>query len=212
MDDESVQEFYELWEEQHGGPDGVGGVIALQGGASYTPVTISPVDAQLLQSRQYTREEILGLYAPGLPHHLLGWKSNTSNFGTGVEQQAIHLIQHVFNVRMELVSDVISTMLLPPELKLWWDTTMWLEGDTKAQAEVFQKMRMNGIITREQWRSSARMPALELPDDITIPKNMTTIQVSDGKMLYEPQKKPAPEQTPEQTPKETPEEPEQDKI
>ena len=75
---------------------------------SSNAITIPPEEAQYLQSRQFSREEVLGFYAPGLPHHLLGWKSNTSNYGTGVEAQARHLVQHVLLNRMSLVSSAIS--------------------------------------------------------------------------------------------------------
>ena len=175
LEGDAAEEFYELWDEQHGGPDGVGGVILLQGGAEYTPVTMSPIDAQLLESRHYTREEILGAYAPGLPHHLLGWKSNTSNFGTGVEQQGIHLVQHVFLPRLELVSDALSCALLPPELKLWWDTRLWVEGDSATQADVWQKMRMSGTASREEWRTAAGLGSLGRPDDLLIPTNTAPV-------------------------------------
>ena len=185
-DDEAVDEFYELWDEQHGGAGNAGGVIMMQGANTFTPVSLSPVDAQLLQSRHYSREEILGFYGPGIPHHLLGWKSNASNFGTGLEQQNIGLIQHVFMSRFQLVSDVMSTLLLPPSLEMWWNTSLWLEGDSKSEAEVWAKMRQNGIATREEWRGAVRMPALDLPDDLMLPKNMTMVSAADGTPLYDP--------------------------
>jgi len=175
LDDAAVDEFYDLWDEQHGGPEGVGRVLLLQGDTTYTPVSMSPVDAQLLQSRQFSREEILGLYAPGLPHHLLGWKSNTSNFGTGVEQQGIHLVQHVFMPRLQLVSDVLSNAFLPPELRLWWDTRMWVEGDTRAQAEAWHKMRLDGAATREEWRTVAGLGPLDIPDEVLRPANSVVV-------------------------------------
>ena len=188
-DEEAVDEFYEAWEEQHGGAGGAGGVIMMQGANTFEPVSMSPVDAQLLQSRHYSREEILGLYAPGIPHHSLGWKANASNYGTGIEQQNIHLVQHVFSSRLQLFSNVMS-MLLPPELQMWWDTSMWLEGDSKGQAEVWSKMRMNGAATREQWRAAVRMPALDLPDDLFVPKNVTVVRVDNGQAMYATPPKP----------------------
>ena len=180
LDPDAVDEFYELWEEQHAGPESVGGVILLQGGAEYTPVSMSPSDMQLIQSKNLTNEQLLSIYAPGLPHHMLGWKSNTSNFGTGIEQQGIHMTQHVFLPRMYLLSEAISLALLPPELALWWDTAQWLEGDSKSEAEVWTKMRQNGIITREEWRRSQRMPPLDIADDILVPKNATVLDATTG--------------------------------
>ena len=185
LDDEAIAEFYDLWDEQHGGPEGVGGVILVQGGATYTPVTIPPAEAQLLQSRNYSREEILGLYAPGLPHHLLGWKSNTSNFGTGVEMQGIHLVQHVFTPRLASFTDALATALLPDDLAMSFDAAQWLQGDSKAQAEVLSKERQGGVLSREEWRAATGRPVASVPDDFWQPKSMTSIAADGGGVLNE---------------------------
>ena len=184
-DDEALIEFYEAWREQHGGAEGVGNVILLQGGAKFQPVTIPPAEAQLLQSRQFSREEILGFYAPGLPHHLLGWRSNTSNFGTGVEMQGIHLVQHVFELRLDLVADVIGAAFLPDGVGFGWDVGKWLRGDAKSQAEVRAKDRMGGFITRNEGRREVDLPASGLPDDFWVPKNVTSVP-ADGSAAANP--------------------------
>ena len=172
LDDDAVVEFYDAWTERHGGPEGVGNIILLQGGATFNPVTIPPAEAQLLQARNYSREEVLGLYAPGLPHHLLGWKSNTSNFGTGIEAQNTHLVQHVFQPRLDLMSDVLSAALLPDGLVLDWETDQWLRGDARTQAEVRAKDRLGGFLTRDEGRRQMAMPALAGPDDVWTPSNV----------------------------------------
>ena len=175
LDDQAVAEFYSAWEATHGGR--MGGVVLVEGGAQFTPVTIPPAEAQLLQARQFSREEVLGFYAPGMPHHLIGWKSNTSNWGTGIEQQGIHLVQHVLLLRLDLVSDVLSRALLPPGLRLGFDVGMWLRGDTKTQAQTFAAMRAGGAITRDEWRAEAGLPVLGAPDDVWQPRNMDAIAV-----------------------------------
>lgn len=184
-DDEALVEFYEAWQEQHGGAAGVGNVIVIQGGAKYQPVTIPPAEAQLLQARQYSREEVLGFYAPGLPHHMLGWRSNTSNFGTGIEAQGVHLVQHVFNLRLDLVAAVIAETMLPPELAVGWVTDQWLRGDAKTQAEVRAKDRMSGFLTREEGRRQIDLPALPVADDLWTPRNVES-RPADGTPPPEP--------------------------
>lgn len=177
MDDGAVDEFYEAWDEQHAGAAGAGGVVLVQGGVTYTPI-LPPSDEGMLQARNLTREDILGVYAPGLPHHVVGWRSNTSNWGTGVEQQGIHLVQHVFDPRHDLVSDVMSWALLPEDLKLDWDTSQWLRGDAKSRAEVLAKERQAGALTREEYRHETGRPRLVgVPDDVWKPQNMESLPV-----------------------------------
>ena len=186
MDDDAVAEVKEQLSDEYTGPEAVGGLILLQGGLKYTPITIPPSEAQLLQSRQYSREEVLGLYAPGTPHHLMGWKSNTSNFGTGIEQQNIGLVQHVLGPRQDLVGGVLAEALLPPELGFGWDTGGWTKGDARTTAEVATKMRQNGALSREEWRAMVGLPAAPLPDDWWQPKYQTALAAGGRVVNTEP--------------------------
>ena len=184
-DDEALAEFYDGWDDQHGGVAGAGSVVVMQGGATYQPISIHPVDAQLLESRHYSREEVLGCYAPGLPHHLVGWRSNTSNFGTGLEQQNKQLLSHVFKPRQDLVRSVLAEVLLPPELALGYDVEQWLEGDAKTQAEVWSKARQGGVVSREEWRAKMGLAAAPIPDDFWLPKNVRSIAAAGGRLQHE---------------------------
>ena len=175
----SVAEFYDGWEDQVGSASGMG-VLLLQGGAEYTPV-LAASDEGLLQARVYTREEILGSYAPGIPHHQLGWRSNTSNFGTGIEHQNLHLLSHVFEPRFGLVSDVLSRHLLSPELMLHWPTGQWIKSDAKSTAEVYSKMRAGGAASRDEWRSAAGLAPAGAADDFWQPRNMDSVPAGAGR-------------------------------
>ena len=185
-DAEAAQEFYDLWDLRHSGVDKAGGAILVAGGTDVSTLTIPPADARMLEAKQYTREEVLGFYAPGLPHHLLGWRSNTSNFGTGVEAQARHLVQFVLMNRLALVADAISLELLPPDLEMEFRTTHLLRGDRKTQAEVLGRMRDRGVLSAEEWREELGLPPREIEDDYLIPLNFTRFSATTGEpMLIE---------------------------
>ena len=176
----SVKEFYQRWDDMHSGSDNVGSVVLVQGGSGFERITIPPEEAQYLQSRAFSREEVLGYYAPSMPHHLLGWKSNTSNFGTGIEAQGQHLVRYVLLNRLTLVEDAISQELLPPELVIEFDVSALLRGDAKTQAEVFSKMRQGGAVSAEEWRAAASYPPREFGDDFMYPLNNTRIDAATG--------------------------------
>ena len=175
LDDLAVAEYYAGWDDQVSGPGGKGLLLA-QGNAQYTPI-MPATDVHLLQSMTFTREQILGAYAPGVPHHLLGWRSNASNWGTGIEQQGLHLLQHVFLPRMHAVGRTLTARLLPRHLRLWWDHGEWLQMDGKGKAEMYTKLRLGGGLTRDEFRDPFDLPVLPIPDDIYTPTNMQTILV-----------------------------------
>ena len=145
VDETVAKEFQDKWAQRYGRVANVGKVLLLQGGADYKQITIPPEDAQYLQSREFQRTELVGFYASSIPHHLLGWKSNTSNFGTGIEAQGVHLVRYVLMNRLALMSDAISQELLPPDLVLDFNVQELIKADSKVQAEVAWKERQAGI-------------------------------------------------------------------
>ena len=184
-DGADIKQFYEDWDERHAGVNNVGSVVVLTGAGKFERVTVPPEEAQLLESRMFSREEVLGFYAPGLPHHLLGWRSNTSNFGTGIEAQGRHLVQHVLINRLELIEDAIYHELLPPDLEFTFDVSRLLRGDLKTQAEIATKMRQAVTLTADQWLAQVGLPGRGIEDDYLVPKNMERISAATGEPLEE---------------------------
>ena len=200
LTDEDYEEWQDTWQEQASGVNNVGRTILMDRGATYTQLSIPPEEAQYLETRQYTREEILGIYAPGLPHHLVGWRSNTSNFGTGLEAQGRHLAAFVLMQRLELVADAIAIELLPPELELEFRLDRLMKSDPKILSETFLKMRNASVATREDWRSAMGLPPLDgIDDDILVPNNGKLVTLS-GEVQFADAMTPEPQPEPSEEP------------
>ena len=197
-DEDAIKQFYKDWDERHAGASNVGSVVVLSGAGKFERVTVPPEEAQLLESRMFSREEVLSCYAPGLPHHLLSWRSNTSNFGTGIEQQGRHLVEFVLLNRLELIEDAIDHNLLEPEMQFNFDVSRLLRGDLKTQADISVKMRQATTLSADEWRAQMHMPGRGIEDDYQSPKNMTRIGASSGEDLDAGE--PAPRQQPPMRP------------
>ena len=205
VDETVAKEFQDKWAQRYGGVANVGKVLLLQGGADYKQITIPPEDAQYLQSREFQRTELVGFYASSIPHHLLGWKSNTSNFGTGIEAQGVHLVRYVLMNRLALMSDAISQELLPPDLVLDFNVQELIKADSKVQAEVAWKERQAGIRSREEWREAVSLPPLDFPDDLMRVSNAEYIDSETGEPIGEKEEPPpAPIMMPPQMPPQPP--------
>jgi HK97 family phage portal protein len=66
----------ESWQRSHGGSN-QGGTAVLWGDWKYQPLTLSPEDAQFIQTRQMQRTEIAALY--GVPPNMVGDTTRLSN-------------------------------------------------------------------------------------------------------------------------------------
>ena len=177
-----VDEFYDNFRRFHQGGRNAGNVLLLQGNAKYERIGIPPSEAQFLETRQFQREEILGWYAPGMPHHLLGWRSSASSWGTGVEQQSIAFVKFVLLSRLRRVEEMIETDFLPDDLRYRFDVVDLMRGDSKARSEVYGRMRQLGVLSADEWRLDEAMAPRDIPDDYLNPLNMTSVPADGGQV------------------------------
>lgn len=77
------------------GPDKAGSIALVNRRLKFTPWTMTAVDAQLLQSRQFQIEEVSRW--SGVPPHLLMQTDKQTSWGTGVEEQNRALGRTVLN-------------------------------------------------------------------------------------------------------------------
>ena len=76
-------------DESHGGSKNSHRPIVLQKGGKIEPISMSMVDAQMLETMNFTVEEIARFY--GVPGHLIG-VPNATSWGTGIESLSIGFI------------------------------------------------------------------------------------------------------------------------
>ena len=181
-----ADEFYDRFRRFHQGGAQAGNVLLLTGNSKYERVGIPPNEAQFLETRQFEREEILSWYAPGMPHHLLGWRSSASNWGTGVEQQSIAFVKYVLLSRLRRVEEIVCDQFLPPELSFEFDVEGLLRGDSKARSEVYAKMRQWGVLSADQWRMHEGQGPRGIPDDYLEPLNMARFNADTGELQQAP--------------------------
>ena len=180
MNQPQVDEFYRDFRKYHQGSQNTAAPLLLQGNAKYERIGIPPTEAQFLETRQFQREEILGWYAPGMPHHLLGWRSSASNWGTGVEQQSIAFVKFVLLSRIRRVEEMIETDFLPDGLRYRFDVVDLMRGDSKVRADMWRTMRQNGVLSADEWRAEEALPPRGIPDDYLTPLNMEALPVAGG--------------------------------
>lgn len=202
VDEDTERLFQESWAAKYAGASRFGVVPLLGKGAKWVQTTIAPADAQYLEGREYQREEVLGLYAPGLPHHLLGWSSKTSNWGTGIEAQGRHLVQYVLMDRLLAVENMVNDRLLPDDLQLKFNVDGLLRGDSKQRTEMLRAMRQWGVLSADDWLEFEDMPPRGIDDDYLSPKNAERIDADSGEVLGVAPPAPPPPALPDMPPPE----------
>ncbi len=87
LDDEDVVRLAKAWMNIHQGLGGAHMPGVLTGGAKFEPITIKPEDAQFIESRGFTEEQIVGRIFH-IPLHFLGMQSRSTSWGTGIAEQS----------------------------------------------------------------------------------------------------------------------------
>ena len=159
----------DAWQSQFGGSSNSGKIAVLEEGMKYTPITISPEQAQFLETRKFQINEIARIFR--VPPHMVGdlEKSSFSN----IEQQSLEFVKYTLDPWVVRWEQSIMRRLLSPEEKRSYYVKFNLEGLLRGDYQ----SRMNGYATARQngWMSA---------NDIRELENLDRISAADGGDLY----------------------------
>lgn len=132
----------------------------LEQGISPESIGINPVDAQLLESRAWSLEEICRFFR--VPPWMVGYTEKSTSWGTGLEQQVLGFITFSLSPWLKRIERAISKSLIPPQdralLYAEYNLEGLLRGDSAARAAFYSTMTQNGIYTRDDCRVRENLP------------------------------------------------------
>ena len=150
----------------------------LEGGIKYKPISINPNDAQMLQTRQFSVEQICRWFR--VPPHMVGHTTNSTSFGTGIEEQKMGFLTFTLQIWLTRIEAAINRKLLSPGDQLAYFCEFNFEGllraDSTKRAAFYMTMTQNGIYTRDDCRKLESLaPMGGNADVLTIMSNMLPI-------------------------------------
>lgn len=163
------QRVRESWMSQFGGSANSNKIAVLEEGLKYTPISISPEQAQFLETRKFQINEIARIFR--VPPHMVGdlEKSSFSN----IEQQSLEFVKYTLDPWVVRWEQSIQRTLLKPEEKKTYFVKFNVEGLLRGDYQ----SRMSGYATARQngWMSA---------NDIRELENLDRIPTEDGGDLY----------------------------
>ena len=147
----------------YGGTDGRKFPLVLPEGADARELSLTPEDAQLLQTRAFEKDEICE--AAGVPPILIGRSEKVSAWGTGIEQITLGFVRFRIKPELKRWSEELNRKIYPRAPNyLRFDLTELLAGDSKAQAEFFKAALggpgAQGWMTPDEVRARFNLPPL----------------------------------------------------
>lgn len=159
----------EAWQSQFGGSSNSGKVAVLEEGMKYTPISISPEQAQFLETRKFQVNEISRIFR--VPPHMVGdlEKSSFSN----IEQQSLEFVKYT----------------LDPWLIRWEQSIYRTLFSREEKDAYFVKFNVEGLLrgdyaTRMSGYATARQNGWMSANDIRELENLDRIPAEEGGDLY----------------------------
>ncbi len=151
------------------------GLYVVDRGLKFTQLSLSPADAQLLETRKFTVEEICRWF--GVPGVLVNASGQTT-WGSGIEQIVEGFHKFTVAPLCKQLEQALSRCLIADDAT---DTTIefkyegFLRSTPQARADYYSKMVQNGAMTRNEVRRLENLPPVEGGDDLTAQSNLVPI-------------------------------------
>jgi len=136
--------------EKYVGAVNSGKPFIAEGGMEYAPLSISPGDAQMLETRQFGVEEICRFFQ--VPPALIGHAGSSTAWPTSVDQQVLMFTKFYLRRRVKRIEQSVRKQLLTPEdrakgyaPRINMDGLM--RGDSTSRAAFYQTMTQIGAMT-----------------------------------------------------------------
>ena len=157
--------------------------IVLGKGATFTPISIAPKDAELLATLGYFAQDIpLQIY--GVPPHMVSIVSKSTSWGSGIEQMFIGFLVTVALPFLIPFEELYGSECLDPDLQLKFTVNNLLRGDMNSRANFYRTLRQMGAMSADTILELEDLPPRGIEDDYLSPQNMTRLLVpGSGKHL-----------------------------
>jgi HK97 family phage portal protein len=146
-----------MFRKSHAGVKNSHSVGVLTGGASFKPITITPEQAQFLETRRFQKAEIALLYR--VPAYLVD-SQVTSTWGSGVEEQNKFFVDQTLMPWIVRIEQAVSTFLLPGLQYIRFNVDARLRAKTKERFEAYQMGLDNGFMNADEIRALEDLPPL----------------------------------------------------
>ncbi|MCK9569984.1 phage portal protein [Candidatus Pacearchaeota archaeon] len=180
MQPDAKQNLAKAWDEAYGGNNS-GRTAVLDHGVEYKPISINPVDAQYLETRQFTVEEIARWFR--MPLHKIQYLVRAQGWSTLDAQNTDYLTDTLMPwlVRWE---EEIARKLFANDTEHFAEhlVTGLLRGDQTARSSFYTKQFSIGALSINEIREFENMNPIEGEggDKHFVPMNMTPAEFAES--------------------------------
>lgn len=173
LTEEQAKRNKERWNQAHGGLLKGGGTAVLEGGLKWTPLTLTAVDLQFLQLRQFQLSEIARMFR--VPMHMIGDLSRgTFN---NISQQAQEYRNNTLTSHVDVWEARFDFQfgLSEQDMFVDFDENKLLKADVMTRYQIGRIGKLSGLIATNEWRLSEGLDPVAGGDELMNPVNMAVL-------------------------------------
>jgi len=143
---EAIGNLRESLDEYRAGGDAEGTALILEEGMDISPLTMTAVDAQWIESQKFTRTEIAMFF--GVPPFMLGDTEKSTSWGSGIEQQTLAFIAYTLEDYLTMWEQTAYRDLIrDPTERMYarFNRSALVKGDIKTRWDAYVKGMQWGV-------------------------------------------------------------------
>jgi HK97 family phage portal protein len=177
LDKDQREELQDIMEDFVGSPNAAK-LMILEGGMKFERLSLSPVDAQMLENMRFSVEEICRWV--GMPPIIIGHAAQGQTmWGSGVEQILLAWLTLGIDPLCDRIEERIKKQLIRPtgnkRRYAEFNREALLQMDSAAKAAFLSMMTQNGLMTRNEGRAKLNLPWKQGGDELTAQTNLAPL-------------------------------------
>lgn len=182
MGPDQIDQLRNAYSDRYAGPMNAGKPMVLTEGLKLTELSMSAVDAELLDSRKYQVIDIARAF--GVPPFMIGANDTSTSWGTGIEQMTLGFVKFTLQTYLNRIEQEINRKFFrTAKTFVEFNLDGLLRGDAKSESD-YLRQSIGGSMG----------PGWQTANEVRRIKNLPPIE--GGDTLYEPKGQPNAQTTP----------------
>jgi len=152
-------------------------LLVLEAGAKFEPLSLTPADLQLLDTRKFSVEDIARWF--GISSVMINDTNKTTTWGTGIGQLIEGFYKFRLRPMLESLEQCLERRVLTSGQREIYSVEFSLDailrGSLADRLDAGAKGVQNGLYTRNEWRQLENLPKMKGGDELTAQLNLAPI-------------------------------------
>ncbi|RYE84778.1 MAG: phage portal protein [Hyphomicrobiales bacterium] len=161
MSPDKRAELEQLLAEKFMGAMNAGRPMVLEAGGTWEQLTFNPEEAQMLESRAFSVEEIARLF--GVPPHMIGHTAGNTKLGSSIADMTegfskFSLRRRLRRIELAFMKQLLTAADIAAGIIIEFNLEGLLRGASDARARFYQLMLAAGVMTINEVRALENLP------------------------------------------------------